>query len=45
MQVPLTDESDNNLWYNVFVSDLSKDKLWEITEKIMEVYDRDESFK
>ncbi|KAK6617208.1 hypothetical protein RUM43_005188 [Polyplax serrata] len=45
VQVPLTDESDNNIWYNVFVSDLSKEKLWEITEKIMEVYERDDALK
>ncbi|KAL0278446.1 UNVERIFIED_CONTAM: hypothetical protein PYX00_000266 [Menopon gallinae] len=42
VQVPLSDESDNNAWYNVFVSDLSKEKLWEITEKIMDVYEKDE---
>lgn len=45
VQVPLSDENDNNLWYNVFVSDLAKDKLWEITEKIMDVYEKDDSFK
>lgn len=42
MQVPLTDETDNNVWYNIFVADLSKDKLWEITEKMMDVYEKDD---
>nr|CAD7455854.1 unnamed protein product [Timema tahoe] len=40
MQVPYTDEAEI-LWYSAFVQDLQKDQLWEIMEKIMEVYDNE----
>nr|CAD7572396.1 unnamed protein product [Timema californicum] len=45
MQVPYTDEAEL-LWYSseslqAFVQDLHKDQLWEIMEKIMEVYDNE----
>nr|CAD7407780.1 unnamed protein product [Timema cristinae] len=40
MQVPYTDEAEI-LWYSAFVQDLHKDQLWEIMEKIMEVYDNE----
>ncbi|XP_049815810.1 cyclin-Q isoform X1 [Schistocerca nitens] len=41
VQVPLTDEGEETPWYSAFVEDLSKEKLWEIMEKLMEVYEAD----
>ncbi|XP_075165474.1 cyclin Q [Haematobia irritans] len=39
VQVPLTDESDDqSQWYTPFVSDITKEKHWEIIEDIIEVY-------
>ncbi|XP_037946450.1 cyclin-Q [Teleopsis dalmanni] len=39
IQVPLSDESDDtSMWYLPFVTDLSKEKHWEIIEDIIEVY-------
>lgn len=38
VQVLFTDEEDGTTWHSVFVDDLSKDRLWEIMEKIMDVY-------
>lgn len=39
IQVPLTDETEElSTWYHVFVNDLSKEKLWEIIECIIDVY-------
>ncbi|XP_030766511.1 cyclin-Q [Sitophilus oryzae] len=42
VQLPLIDDLDDEAWYSVFVKDLQKDKHWEIMEKIMEVYNREE---
>ncbi|RZF38991.1 hypothetical protein LSTR_LSTR003734 [Laodelphax striatellus] len=39
VQVPFTAEEEGNVWYSVFVEDLNKDKVWELMEKIMNVYD------
>ncbi|KAE8746674.1 hypothetical protein FOCC_FOCC006658 [Frankliniella occidentalis] len=39
--VPLTNECDGPFWYSVFAEDLNKDKMWEIMEKIMAVYDKE----
>lgn len=42
VQVPLTNETDeNSAWYSVFVTNLSKEKHWEILEEIMEVYNHE----
>lgn len=42
VHVPLTDESDEStIWYHVFTKDLTKDKHWDIIEKIMEVYNNE----
>ncbi|XP_059614006.1 cyclin-Q [Phlebotomus argentipes] len=46
VQVPLTNESDENTnWYHAFVNDLSKAQHWELSEKILKIYEttRDES--
>ncbi|PSN49340.1 Cyclin-related protein FAM58B [Blattella germanica] len=41
-QVPFTDEGEGGTtWYSVFCEDLQKDKLWEIMEKIIEVYGKE----
>lgn len=40
-QIPFTDEGDGVAWYSVFTDDLQKDKLWEIMEKIMEIYGKE----
>ncbi|XP_022184907.1 cyclin-Q [Nilaparvata lugens] len=39
VHVPHTAEEEGNVWYSVFVDDLSKDMLWDLMEKIMDVYD------
>lgn len=42
IKVPLTEEQDPaGVWYSAFTKDLSKEKHWEIVEKIMEVYNAD----
>ncbi|XP_067631662.1 cyclin-Q [Eurosta solidaginis] len=39
VQVPLADESDEaSLWYASFVTDLTKEKHWEIIEEVIETY-------
>ncbi|XP_018796085.1 PREDICTED: cyclin-related protein FAM58A [Bactrocera latifrons] len=39
IQVPLADESDEaSMWYTPFVSELTKEKHWEIIEDIIEIY-------
>ncbi|GAB0094633.1 cyclin-related protein FAM58A [Sergentomyia squamirostris] len=46
VQVPLTNESDDSTnWYNAFVSDLTKAQHWELSEKILKIYEttRDEN--
>ncbi|XP_050297584.1 cyclin-Q [Anthonomus grandis grandis] len=43
VQLPLMDDLDDEAWYSVFVKDLQKDKHWEIMEKIMEVFNREDS--
>ncbi|GLH00702.1 hypothetical protein R5R35_014625 [Gryllus longicercus] len=40
-QVLPTDEGEGVPWYSVYADDLQKDKLWEIMEKIMEVYNKE----
>ncbi|XP_060536020.1 cyclin-Q [Cylas formicarius] len=42
IQLPLMEESDDEAWYQVFVKDLPKDKHWEILEKIMEAYSKED---
>ncbi|KAJ8688293.1 hypothetical protein QAD02_024088 [Eretmocerus hayati] len=39
--VPLMDECDQQPWFNVFSKDLTRDKLWEIMEKIISSYDEE----
>ncbi|XP_043273128.1 cyclin-Q isoform X1 [Venturia canescens] len=39
--VPLMDECDQQPWFNVFCQDLTRDKLWEIMEKVMAAYDEE----
>ncbi|XP_067004400.1 cyclin-Q isoform X2 [Anabrus simplex] len=41
VQVLSTDEGDAPTWYTVFAEDLEKDKLWEIMENIIEVYNKE----
>nr|CAI5848621.1 unnamed protein product [Callosobruchus analis] len=41
VQLPLIEDTDDEVWYNIFVKDLAKDKHWEIMEKIMETYNRE----
>lgn len=42
VHVPLTDENDESAtWYHVFTKDLTKEKHWEIIEKIMEIYNNE----
>ncbi|XP_018570959.1 cyclin-Q [Anoplophora glabripennis] len=41
VQLPLIEDTDDEVWYNVFVKDLPKDKHWEIMEKIMEAYNKE----
>ncbi|XP_063242253.1 cyclin-Q isoform X2 [Bacillus rossius redtenbacheri] len=41
IQVPLMDEGEN-LWYTPFCQDITREKLWEIMEKVMEVYNSEE---
>lgn len=42
VQVPLTDENDESAtWYHVFVKDLTKDKHFEIIDRIIEVYNNE----
>lgn len=39
VQVPLTDDVDETTaWYNIFCTDLTREKHWEIMEDIVEVY-------
>lgn len=39
VQVPLTDDTDETtIWYNIFCTDLTSDKHWEIMSKIIDVY-------
>ncbi|XP_066154073.1 cyclin-Q [Euwallacea fornicatus] len=42
VQLPLMEDLDDEAWYSVFVKDLQKDKHWEIMEKIMEVFNKEE---
>ncbi|XP_017767793.1 PREDICTED: cyclin-related protein FAM58A [Nicrophorus vespilloides] len=44
VSLPLMEDTDDETWYTVFVKDLQRDKHWEIMEKIMEVYTKDEEF-
>ncbi|XP_057327297.1 cyclin-Q isoform X1 [Microplitis mediator] len=37
--VPLMDECDQLPWFNVFCKELTREKLWEIMEKVMSTYD------
>ncbi|XP_015111531.1 cyclin-Q isoform X2 [Diachasma alloeum] len=39
--VPLMDECDQLPWFNVFCKELTREKLWEIMEKIMSSYDQE----
>jgi len=39
--VPLMDECDQQPWFNVFSKELTRDKLWEIMEKVMSSYDEE----
>ncbi|XP_058798511.1 cyclin-Q isoform X2 [Phymastichus coffea] len=39
--VPLMDECDQQSWFNVFCKDLTRDKLWEIMDKVMSSYDEE----
>lgn len=41
VQLPLVDDGDEDVWYAVFAKDLSRDRHWEIVEKMMEVYNRE----
>lgn len=42
IRLPLTEENEDSApWYSVFTKDLSKEKHWEIMDKIMEVYNRE----
>lgn len=42
VQVPLTDDFDSaTIWYNIFCSDLTKEKHWEIVSKIIEIYNQE----
>lgn len=42
VQVPLTDDFDEStIWYNIFCKDLTSDIHWEITSKIIEVYNNE----
>lgn len=43
VQLPLMEDLDDEAWYSVFVKDLQKDKHWEIMEKIMEVFNREDN--
>jgi len=46
INVPLTEEIDEGaVWYSVFAKDLSKEKHWEITEKIMETYNYEQDIR
>lgn len=46
IQVPLTDDFDGStIWYNIFCSDLTKEKHWEIVSKIIEVYNQETDFE
>uniref|UniRef100_A0A8D8Y6R9 Cyclin-Q n=3 Tax=Cacopsylla melanoneura TaxID=428564 RepID=A0A8D8Y6R9_9HEMI len=38
VQVPHTDEEDGQLWYLVFDPELSREKLWEMLDNIMTMY-------
>ncbi|XP_026461650.1 cyclin-Q [Ctenocephalides felis] len=41
-RVPLCDNNDDNgVWYHVFDKNLSKEKHWEIMEKVMDVYNQE----
>lgn len=39
--VPLMDECDQFPWFNVLCKDLTREKLWEVMEKIMMAYDQE----
>lgn len=39
--LPLIEDNDDEAWYSAFVKDLSKEKHWEIMEKIMDTYTRE----
>ncbi|KAK0162910.1 hypothetical protein PV327_006641 [Microctonus hyperodae] len=39
--VPLMDECDQLPWFNVYCKELTREKLWEIMEKIMMAYDQE----
>lgn len=42
VQVPLTDDFDEStIWYNIFCKDLTSDIHWEITSKIIDVYNNE----
>lgn len=42
VQVPLTDDFDEStIWYNIFCKDLTSDMHWEITSKIIDVYNNE----
>ncbi|XP_075215140.1 cyclin Q [Lycorma delicatula] len=43
IEIPYTDEEEGSgtVWYSVFADDLSKDKLWELMEKMMDVYNEE----
>ncbi|KAJ8670660.1 hypothetical protein QAD02_001919 [Eretmocerus hayati] len=43
--VPLMDECDQQPWFNVFSKELTREKLWEIMEKIMASYDEEPETK
>lgn len=42
-QIPYTDEGEGSgiTWYSVFADDLTREKLWEIMEHIMDVYSKE----
>ncbi|KAI5692767.1 hypothetical protein M8J75_000717 [Diaphorina citri] len=43
VHVPYTDEEDGQLWYLVFDPDLSREKLWEMLDNIMNMYNMNPS--
>ncbi|XP_077292922.1 cyclin Q isoform X2 [Arctopsyche grandis] len=43
VSVPLANaQEDDSMWFSVFTKDLSKEKNWEIMEKIMSVYNKEQ---
>ncbi|KAG8227353.1 hypothetical protein J437_LFUL003342 [Ladona fulva] len=41
VRVPIVDEIEGLEWFSVFCDDLASEKMWEIMEKVMDVYNKE----